>query len=539
MSSSSFSEKRVSQVIIGLLVFMHITGLPVTIMEPDGALYAGIAKYMVQHHDYWNLFADGHDWLDKPHFPFWMMAISFNLLGFTTVAYKLPALLFLMVGVIYTYRFAYALYGEQVARWAVCILLTAEHLVISSNDVRAEPYLTGLIIASVYHLYRRQGIHLVLGALFAACAVMTKGPFALVPIGCAIAGQYVFTRQWRELFHLRWLLVTVLIGIFILPELYALYLQFDLHPEKIVFGHTGVSGIRFFFWDSQFGRFMNTGPIKGQGDPFFFFHTVLWAFLPWSIFLYAAVIAFMRKDRREFYTISGSLATFVLFSLSSFQLPHYLNIIFPFFAILTAQYILSLKKLKFFRITQYVIISIMGVAIIGLWALYQPAINYLAVGLIVIVVILFIWLPLKGQSQVFFRTCLASLALNIFLNGMFYPDVLQYQSGSSAAFYANRELKGQPIGFYKWNSYATTFYLDAPLERYDNIGTDQSVLLFTTPEYRDSLVLQGHPCRVIQSFSHFPVTKLDLPFVNHVTRKSAVEERLIIFVDKVPPTILK
>lgn len=534
MSFSSFSEKQVCRLIIGLLVFMHFTGLPVTIMEPDGALYAGIAKHMVQHHDYLNLFADGHDWLDKPHFPFWMMAISYHLFGFTTVAYKLPALLFLMMGVIYTYRFAHALYGEQVARWAVCILLSAEHLVISSTDVRAEPYLSGLIIASVYHLYRGRGFHLVLGALFAACAVMTKGPFALVPIGCAIAGQYIFTRQWKELFHWRWLLTGIMIGIFILPELYALYQQFDLHPEKVVFGHTGVSGIRFFFWDSQFGRFMNTGPIKGHGDPFFFFHTLLWAFLPWSILLYTS---FIRKRWQEFYCICGSLATFVLFSLSSFQLPHYLNIIFPFFAILTAQYILSLKGLKFLRVTQYVIMGIIGVAIVGLWLLYWPAIHCLPVVLIIVAVGLFIMLPLKGLPQVFFRTCIAAFALNIFLNGMFYPDVLQYQSGSTAAIYANRELKGQPIGMYKVNSYAMEFYLDAPLERYDSIAADQSVLLFTTAEHRDTLELQGHHCREIQTFAHFPVTKLDLSFVNHSTRNTAVGQRLLLMVDAVSKSI--
>jgi 4-amino-4-deoxy-L-arabinose transferase-like glycosyltransferase len=533
MSSSSFSEKQVSIFIIGLLVFLHFTGLNVTIMEPDGALYAGIAKHMVQHHDYLNLFADGHDWLDKPHFPFWIMALSYNLQGINTLAYKLPAILFLMMGVIYTYRFAQALYGAQTGRWAVCILLSAEHLIISSNDVRAEPYLTGLIIASVYHLYRGRGFHLLLGALFAACAVMTKGPFALVPIGFAIAGQYLFTRQWKELFHLRWLLVAVLIGIFIIPELYALRQQFDLHPEKVIFGQTGVSGIRFFFWDSQFGRFMNTGPIKGQGDPSFFFHTVLWAFLPWSIFLYAAVIAFFRREKREYYCICGALATFVLFSLSSFQLPHYLNIIFPFFSILTAQYILSLKGLKFFRITQYVIMSVIGVAIVGLWLLYQPAVNYVTVVLILLVVLLFIFLPLQELQRVFFRTCLASVALNLFLNGMFYPDVLQYQSGSAAAFYANKALRGQPVVFYRVNSYAMEFYLDAPVERYESVTADRPGLFFTTPGYRDSLVELGHSCKVIKSFPYFAVTKLDLPFVNHSTRSSALGERLLISVDAV------
>jgi 4-amino-4-deoxy-L-arabinose transferase-like glycosyltransferase len=461
-----------------------------------------------------------------------MMAISFNLFGFTTVAYKLPALLFLMMGVIYTYRFARDLYNDKVARWAVCILLSAEHLVISSNDVRAEPYLTGLIIASVYHLYRGRGFHLVFGALFAACAVMTKGPFALVPVGCAIAGQYIFTRQWKKLFHWRWLLVAVLIGIFILPELYALRQQFDQHPEKITFGHSGVSGIRFFFWDSQFGRFMNTGPIKGHGDPFFFFHTLLWAFLPWSILLYAS---FVRRGWKEFYCICGSVATFVLFSLSSFQLPHYLNIIFPFFAILSAQYILSLRSLKFFRITQYVIMGLIGVAIVGLWLLYQPAIHYIPVVLIIVAIGVFIMLP----SQVFFRTCVAAFALNIFLNGLFYPDVLEYQSGSTAAVYANRELKGIPVGMYKVNSYAMEFYLDAAVERYDSIAPDQSVLLFTTAEHRDTLELRGHHCREIQTFAHFPVTKLDLSFVNHATRESAVGKRLLVMVDAVPQSISK
>lgn len=514
---------------IGLLVFVHITGLPVTIMEPDGALYAGIAKHMVLHHDYLNLFADGHDWLDKPHFPFWMMALSYQLSGFTTFAYKLPALLFLLLGVVYTYRFAKELYGELVARWSVCILLTAEHLVISSTDVRAEPYLTGLIIASVYHLYKRQ---LLPGALFTACAIMTKGPFALVPIGFAIAGQYIFTKQWKELFHLRWLLVAVFIGIFITPELYALYQQFDAHPEKIIFGQTGVSGIRFFFWDSQFGRFMNTGPIKGNGDPSFFFHTVLWAFLPWSVFLYAAVIVFIRKARyaKEFYCISGALVTFLLFSLSRFQLPHYLNIIFPFFSILTAQYILSLKNAKIFRITQYMIMGVIGVAVIGLWLLYRPQIHYWVILLMVIVMAIFIWLPLKGLPRIFFRTCLASVVLNLFLNGLFYPDVLQYQSGSAAAFYANKELKGGAIGLYKANSYALVYYLNAPLLRYDTVPAGPS-LIFTTPAYKDSLVMEGYSCQVLQSFAQFPVTKPDLPFVNFYTRKSAVEQRLLIRVN--------
>ncbi len=252
---------------------------------------------------------EGIDWLDKPHFPFWMAALSFRLFGIGGFAYKFPALLFWAAGGYYTYRFALSLYekedeqrGKAVAQMAVLIYVSAAHLVISNNDVRAEPYLTGLVIGAVYHFYRvsRSGarIHLVMGAALAACAVMTKGPFVLVTIGAGFVVDWAVSGQWRQFLHPQWWIALLLISIFILPELYCLYVQFDLHPEKRIFGRQGVSGIRWFFWDSQFGRFFNTGPIRGSGDPLFYFHTLVWAFLPWSLLLYAAVFTRCR-DLKE------------------------------------------------------------------------------------------------------------------------------------------------------------------------------------------------------------------------------------------------
>ncbi|MGO4289231.1 ArnT family glycosyltransferase [Chitinophaga sp. RAB17] len=529
------TEQQVWLLITAMVILLQFSALFVPILEPDGALYAGIAKTMVLKHDYWNLYADGHDWLDKPHFPFWMAAISFQLFGIHTWSYKLPAILFLLMGAWYTYRFALLLYDEKVARWAVCILLTAEHLVISNNDVRAEPYLTGLIIAAVYHFYKR-GI--LLGAVFTACAIMTKGLFALVPVCAAIGGQMLFTRNWKELLHLRWLLALLLIAVFITPELYALYRQFDQHPEKTVFGTTGVSGLRFFFWDSQFGRFMNTGPIKGSGDPFFFFHTLLWAFLPWSVMLYAAVIIFIKnwKQQKEYYCICAALATFALFSLSRFQLPHYLNIIFPFFAILTAQYILSLhssKGLKFFRITQYTIIILLAVGAVLIDLLYKPAMHYawllLAASLCLLYLLLHYWLDKSTKQAVFYRTISISILLNLYLNTILYPDMMQYQSGSTAAVYANTYLPGRSIGFYYANSYAFDFYLEAPVLRPDSAMPG---VVFTTPEGTAALQQQGYTCTVLKSFPHFYVSKLDLPFVRKVTRAGALGERQLVAVKK-------
>ena len=92
--------------VLGLAALTHAIGLFVTILEPDGALYAIIAKTMVQRQDFVDLFVMGEDWLDKPHFPFWLSAASFSIFGFSTFAYKLPALILTLVGAFYTYAFA-------------------------------------------------------------------------------------------------------------------------------------------------------------------------------------------------------------------------------------------------------------------------------------------------------------------------------------------------------------------------------------------------------------------------------------------------
>lgn len=75
-------------------------------MAPDAALYASIAKTMAQSNNYIELFVENTDWLDKPHFPFWISALSFEVFGINTFAYKLPALLFVFLGAVYTYLLA-------------------------------------------------------------------------------------------------------------------------------------------------------------------------------------------------------------------------------------------------------------------------------------------------------------------------------------------------------------------------------------------------------------------------------------------------
>ena len=50
---------------IALAVAIHGSGVGVPILAPDGAVYASIAKTMVQRHNYLELVVQGQAWLDK------------------------------------------------------------------------------------------------------------------------------------------------------------------------------------------------------------------------------------------------------------------------------------------------------------------------------------------------------------------------------------------------------------------------------------------------------------------------------------------
>ena len=138
-------------IVFAFTMLVYAVGLFIPIMEPDAAVYAQVSMEMHDRGDYLSIYHKGVDWLDKPHFPFWMSALSYELIGVNTFAYKLPAVFFILLGALYTYLFARKFYSALHGWLAVIVLITAEHIIISNQDVRAEPFMTGLLIMGLYH----------------------------------------------------------------------------------------------------------------------------------------------------------------------------------------------------------------------------------------------------------------------------------------------------------------------------------------------------------------------------------------------------
>ncbi|MES2429528.1 MAG: glycosyltransferase family 39 protein [Bacteroidota bacterium] len=557
MDQPELITKKNFSFLLLLGILLNATAFFNDILETDGTLYASIAKHIALTNDWQNLWVNGTDWLDKPHLPFWITAISLKLLGISSFTYKLPSFIFWLAAVYYCYKLAKDIYGVVTARLATIIFITSLHVILANFDVRAEGYLTAFIIATVYHLYKlmdkKYSLHIVYAAIFCACAIMTKGIFTLITISSGFIIYWIKYKQWHQFLQLKWYLFVLLSFIFIFPELVSLYNQFDKHPEKIVFGTTNVSGLKFFFWDSQFGRFLNTGPIKGRGDLSFFIHTTLWAFLPWALLLGAATFTIFKKIKRmatikHSWIIGGTaITTFVLFSLSKFQLPHYVVILFPFFGMITADWLLryaSERAAKNFNTIQTVLYFIL-IVFIGLICFFYSfgTVTTIFLGLTILVItVVILFYPVHSLKLAIIKKSVGfALLLAIFLNCFFYPSLLNYQSGMKAARYLNAQENYQtPIllncGAY---GYAFEFYSNTPVQRANDVQdllekkqSAQSTILFSPIKIVDSLKQKGADVKILKTFEQFHISQLTGKFLNHKTRKNVLDTFSISLITK-------
>ncbi len=533
--------------LFALVVFSAI-GIP--LIEPDAAIYADIAREMFYNQSY-EITYKGEDWLDKPHLPFWLSALAYFIFDVSLFGYKLPAILASLLGVFYTYKFAGTYYDKRTAILAVGVLISSLHFLLSLQDVRAEPFLMGFMAMAFYHLVRyfeqARLTDFWLSALAAGLMMMTKGVFVLIPLFSAIFAAILIHKSYRRLLELRWYLWIIAVLFFTSPVIIAYYLQFDAQPLKSVdlreWGiQQNVSGIKFFFWDSQFGRFFNTGPIQGEGSYDFYFHTLLWAFWPWGLLIYFATAQLIyklikRQPVTEVYSLFAILPMFFIFSLSSFQLPHYLNILFPFFAVITAAYLINFFKLKLWIQLAHTAYFWFAAALLLTIPIIFSGFDFSIIGYALLggIIALFI-------AQFFYFKQLAltmfigvSLATHLIINLEFYPRLLDYQVSTTAARFIqqNPALSQLPIASYGVNARSITFNLDRleqPLQQ-----CSQTPMLVLVNEKRLAefrTMCPNH--QALAEFADFPVSQLTPEFVIPSSREQAVETIVLMQTQPIP-----
>jgi len=538
-------------ILLVIALLINFGSINTLFFSDDPGLYGSIAKELIYKHKFWELYSYGQDWLDKPHLPFWLVMFSFKIFGIHTWSYKLPALLCFLLSLFYTYKFTLKFYGQLAAMMSTLIVSTSLHVIMSNTDVRAEPYLMAFIIGAIYHISkletRFEVPDFILAALLTAFAIMTKGIFVIIPIYAALGGQLLLQKEYKDIFKLQWFALLLLTITFSLPEIYALFKQFDQHPELLVFNRHDVSGIKWFLYDSQFGRFANNGPItRPKGDVFFFLHTLLWALAPWCLLFYYAAGRTVRQiikgvKQPEYYALSGGLVLLILFSVSSFQLPFYTNIIFPLFAVIIANFCseqLTNKSEQTFRLVaqQIYIIAFPIVVFVLHFFLQSPDAYLLYIDIAGLVLAAYFIVKNKEASNIkmFMLSCLVMIFVGFYINTNLYPILVADKGQIKVASEINQNVPAnRHVYSLKGLSNVFQFYCNRPSKfleyrDFDMTYTEKDAVFFADQDAIDYFNTHKVDYKIINTFWDYPRENLLPAYINHQSRQSTLEHVYLI-----------
>ncbi|MBN2638280.1 MAG: glycosyltransferase family 39 protein [Bacteroidales bacterium] len=534
-------------VAIGVVYFLYQF---VDIMEVDAAQYALISMEMSFTKSFLHVYELTHDYLDKPPLLFWLSSFSFMILGVSNIAYKLPSVLIAILGIYSTYRLAKGWYSKKTALYAALILATSQAMFLLVNDIRTDTMLLGFSIFAIWQisefLAKQKWINLILAAMGIGGAMLSKGPLGLVLPAAAVGSDLLLKRQWKNIFKYQWLIMLVIVAAILVPMSYGLYTQFDLHPEKTVYGLKGPSGLKFFYWTQSFGRITGQSNWQDNSGHFYFFHTIIWDFQPWVLLFIPALILKIRKlfiqrfrppVAEEYMTLAGFVLFFIAFSFSHYKLPHYIFVLFPFAAIITADFFVRLSqswqsrlgKIQFGLMHAFWLLMILDFLFI-----FPPKNPVLPVIIFVLyLVFVFVFRKLKFDERIMVPTIITAVALNLLMAVNFYPRLLNYQANSQAGRYITEHKiplskVSQPCDkCYSFDFYAKTY------QPADTVFSDakQGDYIFVSEQWLKKIVDQKVPFKIIKTFPDFRVTHLNPTFLLKKTREEALTKKYLIEVE--------
>ena len=540
-----FLSRSTYSILFSLLGVVYIIGLFVPLMDNDSAHHANIALRMYLTGDYVNLVDHGKDYLDKPHLHFWLAALSYNIFGVTTFAYKFPSFLFTILGTYSTYRLGSSLYTKEIGKLAALITASAFAYILANNDVRMDAILTASIVFATWQLVdwvkNKKLINALGGALGLALGFCTKGHIAVVVPAVSIFFYILYLKDWKAFFHPHLLIIIAAFFVIISPVVYCYYLQYDLHPEKVVRGKSGRSGVQFILWKQSIERFEGDSfGAEAKNDYLFFFHSFLWAFAPWSILTFVAFFSRLKNfitRKNEWLTIGTFATILILISISGFKLPHYLNILFPIAGVMTAAYLVQHSDdrslLKKVLVLQAVvsILCLLAAGVLNAWAFPPKSILMILGFLIMLVAVVYLLRKNSNRLQQILISSVVSSALIFYLlNANFYPQLLTYQVGNELAFDTKGKVDAKNVYFWPGIYSSSYNYYTSELrkEYTDSVKNNRPLWIFIDENHLPELKAKGF--NVLESYEHvdYEITRLSLKFINPARRKEVTGKGLLV-----------
>lgn len=489
-------SKQHFTLLIGILVFIYALALFIPIMEIDATQYASISSEMLRNKSYLQFTDLSNPYLDKPPLLFWLSSLSIKAFGNTSFAYKLMSVLVFWFGVFSLFKLTRLFYNETVTRYATLVYAGSFAGLLMTNDIRTDTILTSFIIFATWQLLAFAKTlswkHFGLSVLGISLALLSKGPIGVIVPFCAFLPQVIFNKNWKAIFNLKWLLFPLGVGLLLLPMLIGLYNQF------------GWEGPKFYFWTQSFGRITGENVWKDNTGYFYLFQNVLWLLLPWTLFL---ILGFAQQAK-NYYTqlIKKPAMAAQKLGVNQLKRNHIPTEYFSFFAFIVPLCALSLSH---YKLPHYVYVCLPFASILAAIGLYS----------------------FKAHKKTSLVLSGLIIAFALFMNVVFYPWLLTYQSTSQVAFYV-KENKLPINQFYRAGVYgrAMDYYLDTVIPSFNQkpLAKNQTVYIMANADEKIKLEKMAYNVEVLKTLPHKNVTRLTIEFLSPKTRKNALRYNYLL-----------
>lgn len=541
-----------------LMLIVLVMGLFIDVTR-DAAKYAYISKEIIQTGEWFNLQIIGERYFQKPPLLFWLSAFSYKIFGVSNISFKLPVLLYSLLGFWAVYRLAKSMNDKKTALLSLLIISSSVITVLYNMDVHTDTILMTNVAFSLWFLYeylKKEKVTYFVGAsVFLGLSIMTKGPFGVIVPFFSVLGYLLSKRDFKKLFSYKWLIMI------------AIALTVSLPAYLPAFIENGFKGLFFFFWDNNFRRLV--GDYKGvTPDPTFYFHNLAYLIIPWLVVAVAGFTCqFTKLFKKSFspddhFLFWGFWVVFLLLSVSKNKLPNYL---FPLIPLLSVQAARAWQNPGFISKKW---ITANKILLLFLWALLFLIIlfffktnNVLIWASIIILFILSVFTVIfeERNIQSFYSVFLTAIALGVILNLHIFPEMISLQGAPNAARVINKKIKPEEKIFYfntedfeyrkklSYNkdfgsvlsenhfflNYELMFYSDYPVSYVSSqtlltdILNEGKIWIYTDEEGKNQIEESGKEIKEIFSFNNFDM-RLPAKYINPATRSESLTKVYLI-----------
>lgn len=534
----------------------------IPLMDIDAAQYASISREMLERKTFLQFYDIGTDYLDKPPMLFWLSALSLKVFGVHDWAYRLPSFLFAILAVYSTYRLASIYYNKTIAQLSAMVLATSQAIFLITHDVRCDTMLMGWVILSIWQLaawyQTNRWKYFIVAFIGIAGGMMTKGPIALIVPVLAFMPHFILRREWKQFFRWEYLLGLLIVAVLLIPMSIGLYLQYDLHPGKLINGVPIQSGLRFYYWTQSFGRYTGENVYHEMSYFSFLLENMLWSFLPWVLFFLVALLIAFRdillsrfwlRSNQEWISTGGFVLTYCVLARSQAQLPHYIFVVFPLASIITAVFLhkllftASFRNLRnFLQVLHYIVFAVLWTAVIVLMRIPFKEVPFFVpvlaiIGLVVYLLLLFTAKRIFSVPALLLLSLYTVIGVNLFLSSNFYPNLLKYQMGNMAADFINKSnLPKDKIVLYGVGDSRALHFYGQHIFRHKNARNQIMAddILITSTDSIPVFQASFPNMKILYKGGHYGVSILTAGFLNPSTREKEIPHFAIIDMDGKP-----